>query len=422
MIDDRYGGFLPQSRFRSVLEDALRNREQHPRTFAVILVDLHPWMHLRGWTTDQGSGQLLETIRTRLGRLLRGHDAATPLDGNRFALFLHDVRDNDETALMAERALESASQSLLLNGEAVRPLVTVGATTAGPAHLTVDDLMADARSALHQARETDVTGYAVFDETVRLELDRRLGTLQAASNGDRQTILTLHYQPIIDLSDQTVIGAEALLRWNNPPGPVGTIPDLINIAERTGHIKELGQWVSQEAIREATTWAPQGIRTSINASPIELAHPRYADSIALNLDSAGLPPEALAIEVTESAALGKHAGSTLERLRHLGVGIWLDDFGTGYANLTSLVSLPIDTVKLDRSLLAGALDNGRTRAMVIAIVTMAHSLGLQVLAEGVETQTESDAAHGIGCDLAQGYLFGRPAPPTAMRDLIGRID
>jgi EAL domain-containing protein (putative c-di-GMP-specific phosphodiesterase class I) len=237
------------------------------------------------------------------------------------------------------------------------------------------------------------------------------GALRHALQNDE---LRLVYQPIISLEDGSVHHCEALVRWQHPERGLIGPADFIPVAEDSGLILPLGEWVLDEACRQAAEWGPDGVGIAVNASAVQVGQPGLPDVVAGALDRHGVAPERITIEITETALIADPDGAatTLEALRDLGVKIALDDFGTGYSSLSSLKRYPLDTIKLDRSFIADLNPGTRDAAIVGSLVAMAESLELATVGEGVETEEQREQLRALGCRVAQGYLFAKPLPPA----------
>jgi EAL domain-containing protein (putative c-di-GMP-specific phosphodiesterase class I) len=315
---------------------------------------------------------------------------------------------------------------LAVEGRAVRVGASVGIAVAGGGE-TPDELLRNADLALYRVKARGKGGHELFVHAMhaaaveRLELE---GDLRAAIAAGA---LVLHYQPIVDLATGAVRGAEALARWPHPAR--GFVPPdvFIPVAEATDLIRPLGRWALGEACRAAAGWPPAGDAdgaaptVTVNVSGRQLAADGFVDDVAEALRASGLAPGRLVLEVTESVLLADAdvALARLAALRALGVRLALDDFGTGYSSLSYLQRLPVDVLKIDRAFTAEVASGGRGAALARAVVTLAESLGLRTVAEGVETAAQHEALRAIGCRFGQGYLYARPMPAAALARFLG---
>ena len=313
--------------------------------------------------------------------------------------------------LLSERIAAVIGEPVEINGQSVRISASVGVAVFPADADSPTDLIKNADMALYRAKAEGrgLTRFyeAAMDEALRqrrqLETDLRI----AVGNAD----LAVHYQPLADLESGTILGFEALLRWNHPQlGPIS--PDVfIRLAEESGLILKLGEWVLREACREAARWTPP-LKLAVNLSPLQFMHDDLVGSVERVLEETGLDPSRLDLEVTEGLLI-KDAGGALailERLKALGVQISMDDFGTGYSSLSYFRMFPFDKVKIDRSFVADMIANPQARAIIRSVIGLGRGLGVPVVAEGVETPEQLDALRDEGCDQVQGYLISRPNP------------
>jgi EAL domain-containing protein (putative c-di-GMP-specific phosphodiesterase class I) len=277
---------------------------------------------------------------------------------------------------------------------------------------------------MYRAKERGRNRYEVFDSSMRVEAVERLEMEQALRRALGRSELCLFYQPVLDVDSGSVVGVEALLRWNHPERGLLRPAEFISLAEDTGLILPIGRWALQEACRQAQRWReadPQRLPLTIavNLSARQLAQPDVADMVAEALESTGTDPSQVWLEITESVLTGDTETTigALRALKALGVRLSVDDFGTGYSSLLYLKRFPVDTLKVDRAFVAGLGTHPEDTAIVAGVVRLAQTLGLTAIAEGVETEEQRAALLALGCDLAQGYLFGHPEPPEDLDGL-----
>ena len=314
----------------------------------------------------------------------------------------------------------------MIAGHEVVITVSIGIALSSSRETDPAALLRAADTAMYAAKQTGKARYEVFQaamgsralEQLELEADLR----RALERGE----LRLHYQPKVELGTGAVVGVEALVRWEHsvrgmvPPG------EFIPVAEEMGLILPIGHWILQEACRQAREWREQHwaggpIEVCVNVSARQFGHPGLVGEVARVLAETGLDPGCLVLEITESAVMEDAASTiaTLRDLKDLGVRLAIDDFGTGYSSLAYLHRLPVDVLKIDRSFVDGLGREAEDTAIVRSVLGLAHSLGLQVVAEGVETAEQVEGLRALGCKIAQGYYFSRPLPPAALEELLG---
>jgi len=326
---------------------------------------------------------------------------------------------------MAESILARLRLPFSLGGRDWFIGASVGIALARPGESTPEELLRRAEIAMVKAA-ADGTGHVlVFEPSMSAQTIERFDLehdLRAALERDE---MRLHYQPLIELRSGTVVGFEALVRWQHPSRGLVAPLAFIPVAEETGLIIPLGRWVLETACRQAAAWrtadpSNSQLVVSVNLSARQFAHTNLDDEVAAILEATGLDPAALELEITESALMdqSERGIEVLRRLRALGVRLVLDDFGTGYSSLSYLKHLPLDTIKIDRSFVAG-LDLAADRSIVEAIIGLAHGLGISVVAEGIETTEQLEALRALGCDIGQGYLFAAALVPEEAGRLIG---
>lgn len=382
-------------------------------SLAVLFIDLDGFKPINDSFGHARGDEVLREVAQRLDTLARRSGTLARVGGDEFVLLLDRVPDTAAAAQMAQALVESCSAPLAAVGSrhGLRLSCSVGITmfpNDGPR----EALIANADAAMHAAKRSGGAGFAFFERhmnaDVREQLELQLELRHAIGNGG----LLLHYQPKVCATSGVVTGAEALVRWPHARrGMVG--PDrFIPVAERFGLIGALGEWVIREACAQVRRWLDQGLRlrVAINLSVHQLRQDDLVDRIERALAEHGVAASLLSFEITESAAMDDtgHTLQVFERLRALGVGLAIDDFGTGYSSLAYLRRLRADQLKIDRSFVADLEGGADARAIVQAVVQLAHALGLRVVAEGVETEGQRSALQALHCDELQGYLFARP--------------
>jgi predicted signal transduction protein with EAL and GGDEF domain len=337
------------------------------------------------------------------------------LGGDEFTILLNGIKDASEALTVADRIQTALLPPFNLSGHEVFTSASIGIAQSGPEYTRPDELLRDADTAMYRAKEQGRARCEIFDPIMR---DRAVARLELETEL-RQAIereeFRLHYQPIVSLVTNRPVGFEALIRWQHPrQGLIG--PDqFLNVAEETEMILPIGRWVLNEACRQMRVWHTRWpvtppLSVSVNVSGKQLIEAGFVNHVRACLLTTGLEPRDLKLEITESAIMTDPdtAASQLDRLRSLGVGVSLDDFGTGYSSLSYLRQFPIDTLKIDRSFLQQATSDDKGTEIVRAIVTLAHSLSMDLVAEGVEELQQVDRMRSLGCENCQGYYFSRP--------------
>ncbi len=410
-------GFVDHDTFDRDVGQVLSSGITGTRSCAVVMLTLHPWWIADNWISSRSIAKYRSAVSRRVSSLLLEEDAATVTEAGEWAILLTNIRDNEEATVVAQRISGLVSERVDVGGSPGYPLLSTGVALATGVHRTAADLIADAKAAMSQAVENGAGQVAVFDESLRLDFLHRCRMITTIGPGASMANLALHFQPIVDIMSREVVALEALLRW---PGQraFGSTAQIISLAEQTNLIGRLGEWIYQTACSHARDWAGRGVTTHINVSPMQLVQTEMAPSLLRAIRDNGLKPSDITVEITESMTMEPQATANIASLKDAGVLIALDDFGTGYANLASLRALPIDIVKLDRSIVAGLSSNAPSRAMLEAIVAMAHALDLKVIAEGVETIEDLNALTETDTDFGQGFLIERPANDVAIRRLL----
>jgi diguanylate cyclase (GGDEF)-like protein/PAS domain S-box-containing protein len=411
--------------FLDRLEQALARAQRHARSVAVLFLDLDNFKMVNDSLGHHAGDALLQEVATRLRTCLRTEDTAARLGGDEFAVLLEEVTDPNEVVAVAERILSALRSPVDIAGRAVTIGVSIGIELSTPADERGDELLRRADLALYRAKADGKGGYAVFDpsleshalERLELETDLRLAL-------DRQE-LKLVYQPILRLDDGRIGEVEALLRWHHPRRGIVSPLTFVPIAEATGLIVPIGQWVLEEACRQLRAWRDDyptvpPLVMSVNLSGRQFQNPGLVADVARTLHETSIDPACLKLEITESVLMSdvESAAETCAALKRLGVQLAIDDFGTGYSSLAQLKRLPFDTLKIDRAFVDGLGRDEQDIAIVNSVVNLAKTLNLSVTAEGIETAVQEAHLRSVGCERGQGYLFARPLPPETMAAML----
>jgi len=401
------------------LEQALATSHRDHQQLAVLFIDLDKFKNINDSLGHHIGDQLLVGVAKRLGSCVRDSDIVSRIGGDEFVIVLTAIKENSDAALFAEKILNEISKPYKINGSELNTSPSIGISIYPNDGNSVDELMSAADAAMYHAKDQGRNTYQYFTESMIIEANKRMKIERdlyiALDNGQ----LELYYQPQIQSVDLKVVSMEALVRWNHPVQGM-ILPDLfITIAEDTGIIHELGNWVIDEACRQLVAWKSDGIknyRVAINLSAKQLQSKTLAAEIKAILFKYQLKGCEIELEITETAAMSEpeHAVKQLNMLRDLGIHLAIDDFGTGYSSLAYLKRLPIQTLKLDRSFVHDIEFDPNDAAICMATIALAHNLGLKVVAEGVETEMQRDFLMKYKCDYLQGYYFSKPVPAEKM--------
>ena len=387
--------------------------------FAVLFIDLDNFKTVNDTLGHALGDELLVAIGTRLQGCLRDADTVARLGGDEFLILVPDVVNEVEVEKIAERLLQAVSEARELQGHKVMIQCSIGIALYPDNGDTVESLMSNADNAMYQAKATQEGSAIFFTEEMNTRLRVRMQMEQDLNTAIELGQLALHFQPIVDTAGPRHRGAEALLRWYHPDKGLISPADFIPLAEATGQIVRIGDWVLEQACRCWSAWHHAGLNpgfVAINVSRIQFRK-RFSKRLAELMSAYGIPPQALEFEITESVLLDDHhqVAEELNSLRAAGVKLSLDDFGTGYSSLSYLKRFRFDVLKIDRSFVAGLPANPDDVSLVKAILAMASGLDLHVLAEGVETPEQLGFLTAQGCDFAQGYLIAKPMSEDAYR-------
>ena len=410
---------------RALLSDRLTHAQARTRRsgggVAVLFLDLDRFKVINDSLGHSVGDRLLQAVAERLAGTIRPGDTAGRFGGDEFIVVCEDVTDESEALRLAERLVSTLELPFTVTAAAdpifLSASIGVALSTDGAEDPAA--MIRDADAAMYRAKERGRSRCEVFDQEMRERAVSRLETETDLRRALERSELRLEYQVFVDVPTQTIVGAEALVRWDHPRrGTLGPA-EFIALAEETGLIRPLGAWVLHEACGQLARWAredgwPPSFLLSVNLSPHQLADPSLLADVTAALASSGIDPQMLCLEITEGALVADmdHALDVLERLRALGVQVALDDFGTGYSSFSYLHRLPVDVLKIDRSFVDRLTVEPRDRAVVAGMIDLARALGLRTVAEGVETPGQLAELGALGCDLAQGFYFSAAREPA----------
>ena len=415
---------------RNLLHDRLRQAVQSqrtPRNIAVVFMDLDHFKFVNDSLGHSTGDKLLKAMGERLRSVLREGDTVGRVGGDEFVLILND-QSNEEVIFRAmQRITAKVAEPITIEGKELYVACSAGISLYPQDGRDVDTLLKNADAAMYRAKEHGRSNFQFYTSEMNERVNDRLALEHALRRALEKNEFMLHYQQKVDLRTGQIIGAEALVRWLHPEWGLVRPARFIPIAEETGLIVQLGEWVIHEACRQARAWLDAGLQpgvVSVNLSARQFRAEGLVRTVSRILQETGLDPASLEMELTESMVMHnvEAAIATLQGLKSLGIALSVDDFGTGYSSLSYLKDLPIDALKIDRSFVRdiGSGSEAEDGILAAAIISLGHALHLKVIAEGVETDAQVHFLKRHGCDQVQGFLYGEPIAPQQFAQLLGR--
>ena len=419
---DTLTGLPNRALFTKRMQRVARRSDRHKdHLFAVLFMDLDRFKFINDSLGHLTGDQLLVSVAQRLEACVRADDMVARFGGDEFALLLDDITEIYDATHMADRIQEELKLPFTLGHQEIFVTASIGIALSNTAYIQEQDLLRSADSAMYRAKAGGRGRYEIFDtqmhqsamKVMELEADLRRAV-------DRMEFL-LHYQPIVSLTSGEIVAIEALIRWRHPIR--GLIPpiEFISLAEDTGLIVPIGELGLKTACAQVAVLNAAGyshLRMAVNLSARQFRDQKVSDLLKSVLQETRINPQRLDIEITEIVTMEDHSIQILNEIGALGVGISVDDFGTGYSSMSALKRFPIDALKIDRSFVGDIVSNSNARAIVAGTVAMAHSLGIRVIAEGVETEEELEFLRSVHCDEAQGFLFSDPLTDEEMMQAV----
>lgn len=430
-LEDSLTGLPNRRHFKSVMQDKLIQAKQDDQLLAVLFIDLDGFKAINDIYGHHIGDRLLKEVARRLKAATRSRDFIARLGGDEFVALL-DINGEDDAIRVANHLIKAISVPYEIEGSRLRVSASVGIAVYPHNGDTRRGLMVNADAAMYRAKSMGRNRYCFSDNALNDDVQNRLSLLRELDNAIDKQQLVLYYQPKYRAPSGPVVGVEALVRWHHPEH--GVIPPnvFIPLAEKTGLIINLGEWVIREACQQLKAWHDQGFTDwsmAVNLSAVQLSHPDLIDNVRDTLAQFELRPSSLVLEVTESVAMSDLEANllVLDQLNALGVEISIDDFGTGHSSLLYLKRLPANELKIDRGFLRDLSHGSEDATIISSIIALARTFNMRVVAEGVETPEQQDFLTNMGCDSVQGFLFGRPVPGPELiaglpREVLGLDD
>ncbi|MDK2981757.1 MAG: hypothetical protein PWQ55_2104 [Chloroflexota bacterium] len=413
---------LFMDRLSQTMERAKRRENYH---YAVLFLDLDRFKVVNDSLGHKIGDNLLIESANRLANCLRDEDTVARLGGDEFVVLMEDMQGPQDALRVAERIQNDLALPYDLDGYKVIIFVSIGIVIGTDEFSQPDEVVRNADIAMYRSKAKGLGRYEIFDSSMLASVMSRLELETDLRNALEDQQFLIHYQPILAMGSDRVLGFEALVRWQHPSKGLIQPADFIPIAEKTGLIVPLGYWILEEACRQIREWqdaypADPPLTINVNLSPRQCAQPDLVQNIIEILKKTGLDGKYLKLELTEALIVDetRSSKSLLDKLRDMGIQVQIDDFGTGYSSLSYLQNLPIDTLKIDRSFISRLGTSPNNTEIVQMMFTLAHSLGMKVVAEGVETEQQLSSLQSMQCDYVQGFLFGRPVSGSEANKLL----
>jgi diguanylate cyclase (GGDEF)-like protein/PAS domain S-box-containing protein len=420
---------LPNRHFlSSFLPRAIADAKAAERMLGVIFLDLDHFKHINDTRGHETGDLLLQEVARRLRDCVRESDVVIRMGGDEFVVVLHGLASQAEATSSAARIVDSLKKPIVIGQHTLQTTGSVGVSLFPRDGADVGELLKHSDTAMYQAKERGRNSVQMFNPAMNKKLNHRVAMEEALREGIRLKQFDVHYQPVIQLRSRQIVGLEALLRWHHPTQ--GMIPPdrFIPVAEESGLIVPLGNFVLHRALQAMNSWRKAGAKLvpmSVNVAPAQLRRGELHAIVAALLKTHGVPAQMLQLEMTERAmfdssqvGIGEKSKDTMSRLQDLGVRIAIDDFGTGYSSLSYLKTWRVDALKIDRSFVRDLVTDGSDLAIVNAIVAMARHLNIEVIAEGIESYQQVDTLLKLDCKMGQGFLFAKPMPQAAVLEYL----
>ena len=420
---DNLTGLANRALFSRLLERELLEARRYNRQLAVMFVDLDRFKNINDTLGHEAGDELLKEVAARMRSTLRASDALARLGGDEFVILLPNLNDEQHLTTVAQKILAAVAQPYLSHDQEFRVTASIGISMYPSDGVDEPTLMTHADIAMYQAKEDGKNTFAFYTDELNKHSIERIAFESSLRHALENTQFEVHYQPKVECRTGRMTGVEALLRWNHPD--LGWVPPskFIPIAEETGLIVALGRWVLETACRQQVAWCKLGLpsfRMAVNLSARQFGDDHLLRDVSSVLDSTGIDPAFLELEITESMLMRnvRKASEVLAAFKKLGIRLSVDDFGTGYSSLSNLKRFPVDTIKVDRSFVRDLPADEADKAIADAIIAMGRSLGMTIVAEGVETEAQASFLREHGCDEIQGFFYSKAIPASAIVELL----
>ncbi|NJN76307.1 MAG: EAL domain-containing protein [Synechococcaceae cyanobacterium RL_1_2] len=426
---DRLTG-LPNRSFLVKRLKAIAQKEKDKPFLAMMSLDIDRFKVINESFGHQAGDNLLKLTVGRIQHTLHEDYTLSRIGGDEFAILLENATNVGEVNQIADRLHQNLTLPVMLNQQEISTTVSIGIAISEPEEaIQADDLIRNAHTAMNRAKALGKDRHEIFSAGMRTQVVNRLQLESDLRQAIKKEEFVLYYQPILDLTTETIIGFEALVRWQSPERGFVSPGEFIPLAEETGLIIPLGEWILKQACQQMHQWHQQFSRKipliiSVNLSIRQFSQPNLVEMVAQTIQETNLAPNSLKLEITESMVMDnvESAIEILESLKDLNLRLSMDDFGTGYSSLSYLHRFPMDTIKVDQSFVRRIKDNGDDSEIARTVVMLGHNLGMDIIAEGIETVNQKQILQSLDCEYGQGYLFSKPVPVELVPDLLRKID
>ncbi len=401
--------------FHEMLNKTLHHSSRHKKMMAILFIDIDRFKNINDELGVAAGDLVLKEIANRFRTVLRSGDILARLGGDEFIILLNDIGHPKFASPVADKLLQVCAEPIKIENHELMVTISIGICIYPNDGESLEDLQKNADIVMHNVKQSGGSVFQYFTREMSVEAHEHIKLEAALRKAISNNEFVLHYQPKLNLNDGSIAGVEALIRWENPElGLINPI-EFIPLAEETGLIMQIGEWALREACKASKAWQQQGFEpviVAVNLSPKQFQHQDIAKLVESILLEFSLDPKYLELEITETAMMSdvEATVSKLQRIKNSGVHISVDDFGTGYTSISYLKKFPISILKIDQTFIKGISYNQNDTAIISAVIALAHSLGMKVVAEGVETAEQLQYLADNGCDIVQGYYLSRPLP------------